>query len=294
MQSYLPFPDIGPDLISFEVFGFTLALRYYALAYIAGLVIGFMVVKRLMARDHLWPGRTAPTTPLKVEDLLTYMIIGVVVGGRLGFTLLYQPGYYLTHPIEILYVWQGGMSFHGGFMGVIVAGLLFARIHGANPWSLGDAIAAVAPIGIFFGRIANFTNGELWGRPTDVPWGFLFPDPRSQVCPEWWDGVCARHPSQLYEAGLEGLALFLVMIYGIKRGWLKVPGRLIGVFFLGYGLARTFVENYRQADAQYLSIDNPFGHVIRLGEYGLTMGQILSLPMVAIGLAILIWTNRRA
>lgn len=293
MQSFLSFPDIGPDLFSFEVFGITLALRWYALAYIAGLLLGFMLVKRLMQRNALWPGEAAPMPPTKVEDLLTYMIIGVIVGGRLGFTLLYQPAYYLSKPVEILYVWQGGMSFHGGFIGVIVAGLLFCRIHNANPWSVGDAVAAVAPIGLFFGRIANFINGELWGRPTDVPWGVLFPDPRSQVCPDWWEGVCARHPSQLYEAALEGIALFIIMLVGIKRGWLKTPGHLIGIFFLGYGLARTFVEHFRQADVQYISVGNPMGYVIRLGETGLTMGQILSLPMILIGLAILIWSTRQ-
>ncbi len=290
MQSYIPFPDIGPNLVSIDVFGFELALRWYALAYIAGLILGFWMVRSLMRKAHLWRSATPPTVPEKVEDLLTYVILGVIIGGRLGFTLLYQPGYYLSHPIEILYIWQGGMSFHGGFAGVIVAGLLFCRVHGARPLGIGDAMAVVAPIGLFFGRVANFINAELWGRPTDVPWAVLFPGERAQTCPTYWEGICARHPSQLYEAGLEGLLLFAVMIFGVRRGWLKVPGRLIGVFFLGYGLARTFVEYFRQADAQYITPDNPFGHVIA----GLTMGQILSLPMVAIGVILLIWSARRA
>ena len=292
MQSYIPFPDIGPNLFSINLFGFELALRYYALAYIAGLVLGFLMVRSLMRRAHLWKSATPPTVPEKVEDLLTYVILGVIIGGRLGFTLLYQPGYYLSHPIEILYVWQGGMSFHGGFAGVIVAGLLFCRVNGARALGVGDAMAAVAPIGLFFGRVANFINAELWGRPTDVPWAVLFPGERALSCPAYWEGLCTRHPSQLYEALLEGVVLFAVMLWGIKRGWLRVPGRLIGVFFLGYGLARTFVEYFRQADPQYISPDNPFGHVVA----GLTMGQLLSLPMVLIGIVILIliWSGRRA
>jgi len=290
MQSYIPFPDIGPNLISINLFGFELALRYYALAYIVGLVLGFLIVRSLMRRAHLWQSATPPTVPEKIEDLLTYVILGVIIGGRLGFTLLYQPGYYLSHPIEILYVWQGGMSFHGGFAGVIAAGLLFCRVHGARPLGIGDAMAVVAPIGLFFGRVANFINAELWGRPTDVPWAVLFPGERALTCPDYWEGLCTRHPSQLYEALLEGVVLFAVMLYGVNRGWLRVPGRMIGVFFLGYGLARTFVEYFRQADAQYISPDNPFGHVFA----GLTMGQILSLPMVVIGIVILFWSAKRA
>ena len=151
-------------------------------------------------------------------------------------------------------------------------------------------MAAVAPIGLFFGRIANFINAELWGRPTDVSWAVLFPGERALDCPAYWEGLCTRHPSQLYEAFLEGAVLFLVMLWGINRGWLRVPGRLIGVFFLGYGLARTFVEYFRQADAQYITPDNPLGHVF----LSLTMGQILSLPMVAIGILMLIWSNKHA
>lgn len=290
MQSYIRFPDIGPNLFSINLFGFELALRYYALAYIAGLILGFLMVRSLMRKAYLWKTATPPTVPEKIEDLLTYIILGVIIGGRLGFTLLYQPDYYLSHPIEILYVWQGGMSFHGGFMGVIVAGLLFCRVHGARPLGVGDAMAAVAPIGLFFGRVANFINAELWGRPTDVPWAVLFPGERALTCPEYWEGLCTRHPSQLYEALLEGVLLFAIMLFGINRGWLRVPGRLIGVFFLGYGLARTFVEYFRQADAIYISPDNPFGHVFM----GLTMGQLLSLPMVLIGIVILIWSSKNA
>lgn len=289
MQSYLPFPDIGPNLFTIELFGTSFSLRYYALAYIVALLLGMMLVRALMRRPQLWPNETVPTKPEKVEDLLTYMILGVIIGGRLGFTLFYQPAYYLSHPIEILYVWQGGMSFHGGFLGVIVAGLLFCKRHGASPWSLGDAIAMAAPIGLFLGRIANFINAELWGRPSTVSWAVLFPGERAQTCPPDWQGVCARHPSQLYEAALEGVLLFAIMLIGLRLGWLKVSGRMISVFFFGYGAARVFVEYFRQADPQYITADNPFGHVFA----GLTMGQILSLPMVFLGLFLWIWTARR-
>ena len=290
MDGYLPFPNIGPNLFSIDLFGFELALRYYALAYIVGLLLGFWIVRSLVSRPQLWRHNAPPTEPERIEDLLTYIILGVIIGGRLGFCLLYQPGYYLSNPIEILYVWQGGMSFHGGFAGVIVAGLLFCRATGARPWGIGDAMAAVAPIGLFLGRVANFINAELWGRPTDVPWAVLFPGEAAQTCPAYWEGLCTRHPSQLYEAALEGLILGAVMVWGVRRGWLKVPGRLVAVFFLGYGLARTFVEYFRQADPQYVTADNPFGHVFM----SMTMGQLLSLPMVFLGIALWFWTNRRA
>ncbi len=290
MNSYIPFPDIGPNLFSINLFGFELALRYYALAYIVGLILGFLIVRSLMRRGQLWRNSVPPTVPDKIEDLLTYATLGIIIGGRLGFCLLYQPGYYLSHPLEILYVWQGGMSFHGGFAGVIIAVLLFCRVHGANPWGIGDAIVAVAPIGLFLGRLANFINAELWGRPTDVPWAVLFPGERAQTCPDYWEGLCTRHPSQLYEAALEGILLFLIMLWGIRAGWLKVPGRMVAVFFLGYGLSRTFVEYFRQADAQYITPDNPFGQVFM----GMTMGQMLSLPMIIVGLVLLVWTSRRA
>ena len=287
----MPFPDIAPEIFSIEMFGLTLALRWYAVAYIAGLLLGWALVRRLMARPMSWPGGVAPLSKTDVDDLLTYMILGVVIGGRLGFTLFYQPGYYLSHPLEILRVWQGGMSFHGGFLGVIVGICLFCRVRAKPLLSVGDAVAIAAPIGIFFGRLANFINAELWGRPTAVPWAVAFPGERAQACGPEWPDPCTRHPSQLYEAGLEGLLLFVIIIIGLRLGWLKSPGRMIGVFFLGYGLARTFVELFREADAQYVTPDNPLGHVLQLGGYGLSMGQALSLPMILIGLIFLMRRN---
>jgi phosphatidylglycerol---prolipoprotein diacylglyceryl transferase len=291
----IPFPDISPDLFSISLGGFDLALRWYALAYIAGLVLGWRMVVALMRRPVLWPGHAAPMTPTMVEDLLTHVILGVILGGRLGFVLFYQPGYYLANPLEILAVWQGGMSFHGGLAGVVVAAALFARRHGIAPLSLADALAFATPAGLLFGRIANFINAELWGRPTDAPWGVIFPGPAAQDCGPFWPTPCARHPSQLYEAGLEGLLLGLILLLLVSRGALRRPGLVAGVFFAGYGAARTFVEVFRQADAQYITPDNPAGHVLRFtAESGLTMGQVLSLPMLAVGVALMAVALRRA
>jgi len=272
----IPFPQIDPALFTISLGGFEFSLRWYALAYIAGLVLGWRMMVRLMRRPGLWPGDKAPMTPAQPEELLTWMILGVILGGRLGYVVFYNPGYFLDNPAEILQVWQGGMSFHGGFIGVIVSLILFARARGMPLLQAGDAVALAAPAGLFFGRLANFINGELWGRVTDVPWAMVFP----AAGPE------ARHPSQLYEAGLEGLLLGAVMWgLALRRGWLKRPGSVIGVFFIGYGLARSVVEIFRQWDPQ-------LGYMIEIGSGGLTMGQMLSLPMVLIGLGF-IWNARR-
>jgi len=285
----IPYPNIDPEIFAFDLFGFNVALRWYALAYIGGLLIGWRVIVRLMKRDSLWNG-AAPMSPVQAEDLLTWLIFGVVLGGRLGFVLFYQPEYFFANPGEILKVWQGGMSFHGGFIGVITATALYSWRHKLPLWSVADAIAVAAPVGLFLGRIANFIMPELWGRPTTVPWGIEFP---GVGCPETWEAACTRHPSQLYEAGLEGIVLGLVIFWFVTRGSaLKFPGRITGVFFLGYGLARMFVELFRQADAQFVSLDNPFGYVITLGNAGLTQGQILSIPMVLIGIALILWSRR--
>ncbi len=272
----IPFPNIDPALFTLAIGGFEFSLRWYALAYIAGLVLGWRLMVRLMRRPGLWPNDKSPMTPAQPEDLLTWMILGVVLGGRLGYVIFYNPGYFLANPAEIIQVWQGGMSFHGGFIGVIVSLILFARSHRIPLLQAGDAVALAAPAGLFFGRVANFINGELWGRVSDVPWAMAFP----AAGPE------PRHPSQLYEAGLEGLLLGGVMwMLALRHGWLKQPGAVIGVFFVGYGLARSVVENFRQWDTH-------LGYVIETGSGGLTMGQILSLPMILIGIGF-IWNARR-
>lgn len=276
MPFVIPYPDIDPILVTIELFGLSLPIRWYALAYLGGLLIGLWIFRRLMARPALWPEGAAPLTAEQAEALLTWMVAGVILGGRLGFVLFYQPGYYLSHPAEILQVWTGGMSFHGGFLGVIVAVALFCRLHKAPLLQVADGVALATPAGLFLGRTANFINGELWGRVTDAPWGMVFPGA----------GDLPRHPSQLYEAGLEGLLLLAVMmLFALRRGWLLRPGMITGLFFIGYGAARAFVELFREPDAQFFSPGNPAGHAIRFGaEWGLTMGQVLSLPMILIGL----------
>lgn len=290
MHAAIPFPDISPDLFRIHIGGAEFALRWYALAYLAGLLIGWRIIVALMRRPGLWPDDRAPMAPDRVEDLLTAIVLGVVLGGRLGYVLFYKPAYYLANPIEILKVWEGGMSFHGGFLGVMVAGLWFCRRNGLRPLPVSDAMALVAPVGLFFGRIANFINAELWGRPTDLPWAVIFPGEAAQDCPGVLAGACARHPSQLYEAGLEGVVLGLVLWLLVRRGALKRPGTVTGAFLAGYGLARFFVEFFRQADAQFMTPDNPLGHVIGSGAIGVSMGQLLSLPMIAIG----VWFVLRA
>ena len=279
MQAIIPFPDIGPDLFSFTLFGIELALRWYALAYIAGLLIGWRLVVALLRRPGLWPGGQPPMSPAQVEELLTWVILGVIIGGRLGFVLFYRPGYYLEHPAEILALWQGGMAFHGGLIGVAVAAWLFTARHAIPRLSAADCMAIAAPPGLMLGRLANFVNAELWGRPWDGPWAMVFPtDP---------EGL-PRHPSQLYQAALEGLVLGAVLLWlALSRRALLRPGLVAGVFFAGYGLARFVVEYFRQADAQFITPDNPMGYVLQAGGLGLTMGQLLSLPMVALGLALI-------
>ncbi|TCP44097.1 prolipoprotein diacylglyceryl transferase [Rhodovulum marinum] len=295
MHAVLPFPDIGPEIVSISLFGVEFALRWYALAYIAGILIGWRLVVALIRRPALWPARGAPMTAEQVDELLTWIILGIILGGRLGFVLLYQPGYYLAHPLEIPMLWQGGMAFHGGLLGVVAAITLFARKHGVPLLSAADALAIATPPGLFFGRVANFINAELWGRPSDLPWAVVFPGARAQDCPGWEMLPCARHPSQLYEAGLEGLILGAVLLWlALARGALKRPGRVAGVFFIGYGLARFTVEFFRQADPQFITPDNPMGHVLQAGGVGLSMGQLLSLPMMALGLGFLWLARRRA
>ena len=279
MALMIEFPAFSPEVFTLPLFGMEFSLRWYALAYIVGLLAGWRIVVAAVKRPGLWPGGQAPMTPAQVEELLTAVILGVVIGGRLGFVLFYQPGYYLSNPVEILKVWQGGMAFHGGFLGVAVAGLWFCRRHGIAPLSAADALALATPPGLFLGRIANFVNAELWGRPTDLPWGVVFPGAAAQDCPGV-AGPCARHPSQLYEAALEGLVLGLVLLLVARAGGLRQPGLVTGLFLLGYGLSRFVVEFARQADAQFVAPDNPWGHVL----LGLTMGQLLSLPMIAAGL----------
>ena len=294
MPFVIDFPAfLHPEIFSLQLGGFTLALRWYALAYIAGFVIGWRLILAAMRRPHWWPHGRAPMTPEQVEALLTWLIAGVILGGRLGFVLFYQPGYYLAHPARIVQVWEGGMSFHGGLLGATLAGFVFAWRQGIAASAVGDSMAMVIPVGLGLGRIANFINAELWGHPTTLPWGVVFPG-AGGVCPPDWLLICARHPTQLYEAGMEGVLLGLVLWVLVTRlGALRHPWRVTGSFLTGYALARIVVEVWRMPDDQFLAVD-PAGYVIRLGEFGLTMGQTLSLPMLAVGLGLILWSRRRA
>jgi phosphatidylglycerol:prolipoprotein diacylglycerol transferase len=257
----IPFPALDPVLISIGPF----AIRWYALAYIVGILLGWTYARAIICRETLWGG-PAPMTVGDYDDFVLWVTLGIILGGRLGFVLFYNPGYFAAHPLEILQIWKGGMSFHGGFLGCVLAVILFARHRGIPILSLGDVTCAAGPIGIFLGRIANFINGELWGRPTDVPWAIIFPG----------EGPLPRHPSQLYEAVLEGLVLFVVLAALIRAGALRRPGFILGAFAFGYAVARAICELFREPDAQ-------------LGFLwgGLTMGMLLSLPLLLAGLALM-------
>jgi len=257
----IAFPNIDPTLIEIGPF----AIRWYALAYIAGILLGWRYAL-LLAR---WsPVRFERRT---IDDFLIWVTLGIVLGGRLGYVLFYKPSYFLAHPGEILMLWQGGMSFHGGLIGVILAIILFALKRRIPMFALGDLVASVVPIGLFFGRLANFVNGELFGRVSDVPWAIVYPN----------GGPEPRHPSQLYEAGLEGVVLFVVIYLAWRFTPLRNrPGAIGGLFLLGYGLARFTVEFFREPDAF-------LGFLFA----GATMGQLLSLPMMLVGLSLLIWAR---
>lgn len=284
----IAFPDISPNVFSVELFGHELALRWYALAYIIGLLWGWWIVVRAVRTPDLWAD-TPAMVPEQVERLLTWMILGVVLGGRLGYVLFYDFSNYVQDPSQIFKVWQGGMSFHGGFAGVVVAGIWFSRRENIPMLSMGDLLALAAPMGLMLGRIANFINAELWGRETELPWGVAFPG-AGQNCAELV-GICARHPSQLYEAALEGLLLLVLLTtLAFRRGWLRQPGAIMGLFLIGYGFARFLVEFVRQPDVQFQGEGNPLGLALHVGGYGLTMGQLLTLPMLAAGL----WFTLRA
>ncbi len=254
MLAVIPYPAIDP--IIFQIG--PLAIRWYALAYIAGLVLGIWHLRRL---SQLTP---AFMKPEDADDFLTWATLGVILGGRLGYILFYKFGFYLENPVYMLYVWQGGMSFHGGFLGVLVAGIIFTRKRKIDPLRFADAVACAAPVGLFFGRIANFINAELVGRPTDVPWAMVFPNA----------GPFARHPSQLYEAMLEGVILFVIVNWVWRReAFRNRLGATTGVFITGYAVARSIVELFRQPDAH-------IGFLL----FGSTMGQLLSVPMFLAGL----------
>lgn len=284
MLAAIPFPNLSPNIFSISLFGMEFALRWYAMAYIVGIVIGWRIIVAALRRPALWSRDTSAFSPEQAEDLLTWIVVGVILGGRLGYVFFYQPAYYLQKPLEIPAIWTGGMSFHGGFLGVILLAYIWTRRNNVALWPLADSLAIAVPPGLLLGRVSNFINAELWGRPTDAPWGVIFPGDAAQAC-EGIIGACARHPSQLYEATLEGLILGAILLYfAFRRGLLKRQGAATGIFFAGYGMARFAVEFVRQPDAQFVTLDNQLGLAWQVNGYGLTMGQFLSLPMILAGL----------
>ena len=288
------FPDISPNIFSITILGIEFALRWYAMAYIAGILIGWRLALISLQKPALWPDKGAPMTPPQWEDMITWIIIGVIIGGRLGYVLFYQPAYFAQNPGSIIQVWQGGMAFHGGFLGVVTSVFIYCKRHGLPLASTADLLALCSPAGLLLGRCANFINAELWGRPTDLPWGVAFPGIAAQDCGQL-EGLCARHPSQLYEALLEGLILGLVLLWmAYRQGGLKLPGWITGLFFVGYGLSRFIVEFFRQPDAQFVTLENPVGLAWHIGSIGLTMGQLLSLPMIAVGVFLCLKARRHA
>jgi phosphatidylglycerol:prolipoprotein diacylglycerol transferase len=268
LLAILPYPQIDPIAFSLG----PLAIHWYGLAYVVGILLGWAYARRLVNQGQLWRADTAPMTVANLDDFIVWVALGIVLGGRIGYVLFYDLQAVIENPIRAIEIWNGGMSFHGGLIGTTVAMILFARRSKIPVWSLFDIVSAVVPIGLFFGRIANFINGELWGRISGVAWAMIFPT----------GGPFTRHPSQLYEAGLEGIILFLVlaaMTYWVKA--LKIPGTVTGVFVIGYALSRIFVEFFREPDAQ-------LGYL--LGTNWLTMGMVLSSPMILLG----IWAIFRA
>jgi phosphatidylglycerol---prolipoprotein diacylglyceryl transferase len=250
-----------------------IAIRWYALAYICGIVLGWLYARSLVKKERLWGG-PAPISLVQLDDFILWVTIGIIVGGRTGYVLFYNPVFFAQHPSEIFELWKGGMSFHGGFLGCVAAVMLFARNNGISILSLGDITTAVGPIGLFLGRLANFINSELWGRPADasVPWAMVFPN----------GGPLPRHPSQLYEAGLEGILLFTILAVMIRMGALKRPGLILGSFITIYAFARITGEFFREPDPQ-------------LGFLwgGMTMGMLLSVPMIIAGAILIVMAWRR-
>ncbi|WP_068086319.1 prolipoprotein diacylglyceryl transferase [Polycladidibacter stylochi] len=265
----IPFPEIDPILISFGPF----AIRWYALAYIAGIMLAWRYINSILTKDTIWQQIPKPTSK-EIDDFVIWATLGIVLGGRFGYVLFYNLPYYIENPLELLAVWHGGMAFHGGLLGMIIAVMLFSRKRNFSVWTMFDLVALAAPIGLFFGRIANFINSELWGKPTTLAWGVIFPN----------GGPLPRHPSQLYEAALEGLLLFVVLwLLSHRYKLLQKPGVIAGSFVIGYGMARTFVEFFRVPDAQ-------IGYLSGF----LTMGMALSLPMILVGVVTVIYASQKA
>jgi phosphatidylglycerol:prolipoprotein diacylglycerol transferase len=252
IDSPIILPDFNPFAVDFGGFG----IRWYALAYIVGILAGYIILRREASTTH------SPLSIFHVDSLLNHVLIGIIIGGRAGYVLFYNSSYYLKDPVAVFRIWEGGMAFHGALLGIILSVLVMARHHRIPFLTLTDRISLVVPIGLFLGRLSNFINSELYGRVTTVSWAMVFPNSDGQP----------RHPSQLYEAGSEGLLLGLLLILLWRKGWLGYPGRLSGALLAGYGFARVLIEIVRQPDPQLGLFYEMF-----------SMGQLLSLPMILVG-----------
>jgi phosphatidylglycerol:prolipoprotein diacylglycerol transferase len=273
----IPFPVIDPVALQLG----PLSVKWYGLAYVAGLLGGWWYSRRLVSTESLWGGLPRPKAE-ELDDMLLWVALGVVLGGRLGFVLFYDLERYLARPQDIIAIWQGGMSFHGGLIGAATGLYLFARRRGYPALSMFDLAATVVPIGLFLGRIANFINAELWGRPApDFPFAMVFPNA----------GPLPRHPSQLYEAFAEGILLFILMALVVRAGGFKRPGLTAGIFGMGYAVARIVCEFFREPDAQLGFL---FGTNVDALSGGITMGMLLSLPLFLAGLVLVLRARRAA
>ena len=270
-------------------------VQWYGLSYIAGILLAWFFMAKLVQNKDLWLSCKSIIERSEVDDLITYMIFGIIVGGRLGYCLFYTPGYYFDNPIKIIFIWEGGMSFHGGFFGVLISGIIFGVRKKISLLSLGDLIAFASPPGLFFGRIANFINGELWGKPTTPTFGIQFTKGNGQFCPSPNEIPCFRHPSQLYEAFFEGIVLMTIFYYLVfVSKALKKPGLIFSSFLIGYGLIRFSIEFLREPDAFFITNENPYGFVVEFFPgIGISMGQLLTVPMIVFGLLMIILVSKR-
>jgi len=271
LMSLMAFPDIDPVIFSIG----PVQIRWYGLAYVTGILLGWRYARMLVGNGRLWPENRSRISALDIDDFLIWATVGIVAGGRIGYILFYDFAAVSANPLRALEIWNGGMSFHGGLLGTLAAMVLFARKRQIPLFNLFDVVCAVVPVGLFFGRLANFINAELWGKLTDVPWAFVFPT----------GGPFPRHPTQLYEAGLEGLLLLALLAWLIYRHQaFRSPGLVSGVFVSGYALSRIFVEFFREPDA----------HLGYLAGGWMTMGMVLSLPMLAVGIWAIATAGSRA
>ena len=278
----IPYPNFHPVAISIG----PITIHWYGIAYVFSILVGYQLAKTFSKSLNI---------QLNLSDLVSNIILGIIIGGRLGYVLFYDFVEFLKQPYLIFAIWQGGMSFHGGFLGVLISGILFGMSKKISLLCLGDLIAFASPPGLFFGRIANFINGELWGKPTTSTFGIQFTKGQGKFCPSSNEIPCFRHPSQLYEAFFEGIVLMLIFYYLVFfYKALKKPGIIFGSFLLGYGVIRFSIEFLREPDSFFITNENPYGYVVEFFPgIGISMGQLLTIPMIIFGLLMIFLITKR-